>query len=168
MIYGDRTFEEDETKYPDITASLQAGNLYGYCMGNPVMYYDKTGDSVTAATVIAGIGTIVASATIKGVIDGAISKVGGDSFKSGFVNGFTSTVVTEIGTALGTVINPGVGTAVGTIIGSSIGSALGSYISNNKRLTNEEKAKEAAKAAVTGIIGGVSSSLLEVCNKSSK
>ena len=43
MIYGDRTFEEDETKYPDITASLQAGNLYGYCMGNPISYRDING-----------------------------------------------------------------------------------------------------------------------------
>ena len=43
MIYGDRAFEEDEIKYPDITASLQAGNLYGYCMGNPVRYSDNYG-----------------------------------------------------------------------------------------------------------------------------
>ncbi|MDO4301673.1 MAG: RHS repeat-associated core domain-containing protein [Clostridia bacterium] len=49
MIYGDRTFEEDETKYPDITASLQAGNLYGYCMGNPIYYVDITGNSAIAA-----------------------------------------------------------------------------------------------------------------------
>ncbi|MDO4301671.1 MAG: RHS repeat-associated core domain-containing protein [Clostridia bacterium] len=45
MIYGDRTFEEDETKYPDITASLQAGNLYAYCMGNPNKYIDTYGES---------------------------------------------------------------------------------------------------------------------------
>ena len=59
MIYGDRSFEEDETKYPDITASLQAGNLYGYCMGNPVMYYDKTGNSATAIITIAGTLSLV-------------------------------------------------------------------------------------------------------------
>ena len=46
MIYGDRTFEEDETKYPDITASLQAGNLYGYCLGNPIKYIDLDGFTV--------------------------------------------------------------------------------------------------------------------------
>lgn len=45
MIYGDSTFEENETKYPDITASLQASNLYGYCMGNPVIYSDINGNA---------------------------------------------------------------------------------------------------------------------------
>ena len=43
MIYGDRTFEEDETKYPDITASLQASNVYIYCTNNPVKYVDSNG-----------------------------------------------------------------------------------------------------------------------------
>ena len=46
IIYGDRTFEEGETKYPDITASLQAGNLYRYCINNPVMYKDINGKDV--------------------------------------------------------------------------------------------------------------------------
>ena len=46
MIYGDRTFEEEETKYPDITASLQASNLYSYCMGNPITYMDINGNDV--------------------------------------------------------------------------------------------------------------------------
>ena len=44
MIYGDKEYEEGERKYPDITASLQAANLYGYCMGNPLRYKDLSGN----------------------------------------------------------------------------------------------------------------------------
>ena len=56
MIYGDRTFEEDETKYPDITASLQAGNLYGYCLGNPVRYSDSDGEAVYGSGISGALG----------------------------------------------------------------------------------------------------------------
>ena len=42
-IYGDKEYKDGEIKYPDITASLQAENLYVYCMGNPIKYIDKNG-----------------------------------------------------------------------------------------------------------------------------
>ncbi len=38
MIYGD-----NNTGIPSIAAILQSGNLYLYCMGNPVMYLDPSG-----------------------------------------------------------------------------------------------------------------------------
>lgn len=56
MIYVDRTFKEDETKYPDITASLQACNLYGYCMNNPLIFGDPFGLAVYATGVSGSIG----------------------------------------------------------------------------------------------------------------
>jgi len=52
MIYGDKKYEKDEKRYPDYTAVLQSSNLYGYCMGNPVKYYDKTGNIITEAGIL--------------------------------------------------------------------------------------------------------------------
>ena len=43
LIYGDKEYKKDETKYPDINAILQSSNLYWYCMGNPIKYTDKNG-----------------------------------------------------------------------------------------------------------------------------
>ena len=39
MIYGDNA----ENTVPDITAIMQSGNLYVYCMGNPVNFADPSG-----------------------------------------------------------------------------------------------------------------------------
>ena len=64
IIYGDRTFKEDEIKYPDITASLQAGNLYGYCMGNPVRYVDTNGKVVIEASYLAYAAWVVLNIVI--------------------------------------------------------------------------------------------------------
>ena len=43
MIYGDKEYEEGETKIPNIASILQSSNLYAYCMNNPVMYKDPSG-----------------------------------------------------------------------------------------------------------------------------
>ena len=61
MIYGDKTFDEGEIKYPDVTASLQAGNLYAYCMGNPVKYKDIMGFAVygRGASGAIGLGAVI-------------------------------------------------------------------------------------------------------------
>ena len=58
MIYGDNPVKWNERKadpndplglntytyVPDITAIMQSGNLYVYCMGNPIRYLDSTGE----------------------------------------------------------------------------------------------------------------------------
>lgn len=44
MIYGDEEYKVGEIKIPDIKAIMQSGNLYVYCMNNPVTYKDPTGN----------------------------------------------------------------------------------------------------------------------------
>jgi len=39
---GERTY----TYVPDITAIMQSGNLYAYCMNNPIVFVDPTGELV--------------------------------------------------------------------------------------------------------------------------
>lgn len=46
MIYGDNEYKKEEIKYPDIISILQATNLYGYCIGNPIVYKDVTGEDL--------------------------------------------------------------------------------------------------------------------------
>ncbi|WP_312502282.1 RHS repeat-associated core domain-containing protein [Lacrimispora sp.] len=67
MIYGDNPVKWNEreadpndplglntyTYVPDITAIMQNGNLYVYCMNNPIMYLDGTGkDAAVAAEIL--------------------------------------------------------------------------------------------------------------------
>ena len=47
MIYGDKEYEEDETRTPDIFAIMQSNNLYVYCINSPVRYIDPSGFVVT-------------------------------------------------------------------------------------------------------------------------
>ena len=49
MIYGDKEYEEDEIKQPDIQAISQASNLYMYCLNNPLKYADPSGESYALA-----------------------------------------------------------------------------------------------------------------------
>ncbi len=44
MIYGDKEYEEGETKIPNIASILQSSNLYAYCSGEPVNRFDCTGN----------------------------------------------------------------------------------------------------------------------------
>ena len=46
MIYGDKEYKNDETKYPDYLAIMQSGNLYEYCIGNPINYSDVQGSDI--------------------------------------------------------------------------------------------------------------------------
>jgi len=58
-IYGDNPVKINQrqdplglntyTLVPDITAIMQSGNLYNYCMNNPIMYVDSSGEFVIRA-----------------------------------------------------------------------------------------------------------------------
>jgi len=68
MIYGDSPAKWNErepdwqdplglnayTYAPNIHAIMQSSNLYAYCMGNPVMFVDLNGESITLTCIIIG------------------------------------------------------------------------------------------------------------------
>ena len=69
MIYGDNPQKINErqdalglktyTYVPQITAIVQAGNLYVYCAGNPLFYRDSTGEYSIPASIGIDIGAII-------------------------------------------------------------------------------------------------------------
>ncbi len=67
MIYGDKEYEENEIKHPDIKAIIQAGNLYVYCVNNPMKYTDSSGKN--AGAILGGAWSIGGSAA---AIDGPL------------------------------------------------------------------------------------------------
>ena len=54
MIYGDKEYSEGEIKQPDIQAIMQNGNLYVYCMNNPVKFVDLNGCNVYVVSISFG------------------------------------------------------------------------------------------------------------------
>ena len=84
MIYGDnpQKINEREDKLglkhysyaPGLQSILQAGNLYAYCISNPVLYSDPTGNSVAlAADTIASLSTY--SSVLVGGISAAVASI---------------------------------------------------------------------------------------------
>ena len=160
MIYGDREYKDGETKFPDITAIRQSGNLYVYCSNNPLKFADPSGESA-----IATVSALILTCAIDGAITGVVYKWSGKPFFAGFVNGFVSCLGAELGVLAGTAIGGPVGSYVGLIIGNTIGSAVGSLaedlIYNRDNKSVEEMAKSAAQAAVSGILAGVGASFFK-------
>ena len=73
MLYGDSPVKLNEhkdalglnryTMLPDILAVRQSGNLYAYCVANPIRYIDKTGAAAeVAAAAVAAVGSIIVEA----------------------------------------------------------------------------------------------------------
>ena len=70
MIYGDNPVKWNEcendkkdplglntyTLKPDMSAIMQSGNLYAYCMNNPIIFIDPSGNSLTLTAGVAIIG----------------------------------------------------------------------------------------------------------------
>jgi RHS repeat-associated protein len=66
-------------------AILQSGNLYAYCINNPVMYIDPTGLFLKRAALGAAVG-----GTIGGIGGGVKAAANGENILQGAVNGFIS------------------------------------------------------------------------------
>lgn len=148
MIYGDKVYQKGEIRIPDTNAIMQSGNLYPYCMNNPVMYSDPSGESGTGAVIIG----VASAAVISGIYSGAANAINGESFWGGFANGFTA----GLSTAIGSVISPGVGTVIGSVFGSALGSVIENVIQNpNADIT--VYVNDAAKSAAIGILSGLGS-----------
>ena len=92
MTYGDNPVKWNEresndplglntyTLVPNITAIMQSGNLYAYCLNNPLLYQDPGGESIILTCIIVG------------AIIGAVAGGGYAAYKShqelGYVNGW--------------------------------------------------------------------------------
>jgi len=99
MIYGDNPIKWNERKAdpddplglstytyrPDITAIMQSGNLYVYCMNNPIMFVDPTGKD--AAAIFYG------SWTTGGIVSQFDSPIPGPADVAGLVIGVGGTLV---------------------------------------------------------------------------
>lgn len=154
-IYGDpdntKADEEQAVKVylPDILAIRQSGNLYVYCMENPVAYFDSTGHLGTLATIAigAGVGALVSagfkifenvvngekwttglgSALLSGAVSGAISFIpipGASNFVQASVMGAAGNLVGqmiagEINSGEDVVIAVGLGVSAG-LLGEAI------------------------------------------------
>ena len=64
MIYGDSPTKMNGILVPNMAAIGQSGNLYVYCIGNPIVYADPSGK--LAVTTIILIGSIVVGALAAG------------------------------------------------------------------------------------------------------
>lgn len=60
MIYGDNPAKDNPR--PDMNAIKQSGNLYAYCMDNPVNYVDRTGNIAEIISACLLIGALLISA----------------------------------------------------------------------------------------------------------
>ena len=108
MIYGDEPQkwnewqgEEDPlglhayTYKPEATAVAQAGNLYAYCGGNPLLYKDRTGNVfVIDDAVVIIVGIVIVGVAVYGAARAAVNSPQGQKFVNGAAqaisNGFSS------------------------------------------------------------------------------
>ena len=145
MIYGDREYKPDEKRIPDYSAILQSSNLYGYCINNPVIYVDITGDSIILTLVIgAGIGALVSGgATVIGNLrNGSDWHEGlGIALLGGAVSGLVSAIPI-----------PGVNGFVATVISGAAGSFAGQLVVGEIK-SIDDVASALFAGAVAGIIG---------------
>lgn len=160
---------------PDVVA--EEGNLYAYCVNDPVNRADDSGYlsqkfekifkyvaigvaaaatltlAVTAAVTTgkAVIATIAAGTAIGGLVGGLMNEEQGESFTNGWLGGAASGFVQATGSlfySIGTIIGGGVGSALGTLITESL--------NNNDRPTENKTTLEqtmisAGKAVVVGM-----------------
>ena len=142
MIYGDEPQQIGEYKdplgtsrytyAPQITAVMQAGNLYGYCVNNPIHYADYSGESIILACILIGS---VAGAVIGGFTAAEISKS-----KLGYVDGKWVLTGVVAGTLIGGLIGFGIGEAVaalGLTATAGSGGTLGSMVLDSWKQAEE-------------------------------
>lgn len=118
MIYGDNPQKTNERKsndplglntytlVPNINAIRQSGNLYAYCLNNPLMYQDPDGESIILTCIIIGV---VAGAILGGSAGAYYSYKNFGAVKWQYVTG---------GAVVGGVIGGLVGWGAGAIISS--------------------------------------------------
>ena len=114
MIYGDPLEDNPNIRIPDYLAIRQSANLYGYCLNDPLMFIDSSGN-VAASAVLTGGWSIGGSVSL---LDGPL----------------------PFGDALGIIIGIG-GTIISG--GMAIGSWWDNLESENEKDLEKEKVSQA-------------------------
>ena len=153
MVYGDNPIkmnqQEDEaglsTYLPDINAINQSGNLYVYCMSNPVMYKDSNGKWIHLL-IGAGVGFVVG-----GVVSAFSQIAGRRPLDVGSIM-----ISAGAGALSGILAATGVG-LVGQIAGNAViggAAAFGDQMYTNRGDINRVDLENVMLNALFGAIGG--------------
>ena len=126
--------------------SINGLNLYAYCLNNPVMYVDPTGESFILAMIIGG--------AIAGAIIGAT--VNGVTAYSEGVRGWDLAGAIVAGAAVGGIAGGIIGAGVGTLFGgAAVGGALAIAGGGTAAAGAAISASAAGTAVLTGLAAGI-------------
>ena len=123
MIYGDNPQKINEREdalglktysyAPQILSVMQAGNLYVYCVNNPLLYVDNGGQFIS---------TLIGAVT--GAIGGGITAFfQGKNVNNAVIAGAIGGAIAGLGLDIGLIISAGTG-GVGTVIGIGVAAAF--------------------------------------------
>ena len=134
------------------------GNMWAYCLNNPVAMVDSNGEFALAGALLAGVASIV----VGGLFGGLGALASGDSFAAGFVSGSITAILTvaaitaviasagTAGVAAATIVAAG---AAGGVVGSAAGYGAECAITG-KEFEAGEAIKRALISGTTGALSG--------------
>ena len=76
--------------YMSTGQGVLGGNMWAYCLNNPVAMVDSNGEFALAGALLAGVASIV----VGGLFGGLGALASGDSFAAGFVSGSITAILT--------------------------------------------------------------------------
>ena len=143
--------------YMSTGQGVLGGNMWAYCLNNPVAMVDSNGEFALAGALLAGVASIV----VGGLFGGLGALASGDSFAAGFVSGSITAILT-VAAITAVIASAGTaGVAAATIVaagtaGGVVGSAAG-YGAECAITGKEFEAGEAIKRAlISGTTGALS------------
>jgi hypothetical protein len=162
MIYGDNPVKLNErptdplglntyTYLPDISAIQQSGNLYAYCMNNPIMYVDENGEIVWLTAAAGGFIGAVVGGGVNAITQGLTKGWGNISWGEVGVNAAS-------GALSGALTGSGAGLIL-AITGNAVigaGAYVGTQAVNREEATLSGLLVNAGIGALFGAIGGSS------------
>ena len=144
--------------YMSTGQGVLGGNMWAYCLNNPVAMVDSNGEFALAGALLAGIASIV----VGGLFGGLGALASGDSFAAGFVSGSITAILTvaaitaviasagTAGVAAATIVAAG---AAGGVVGSAAGYGAECAITG-KEFEAGEAIKRALISGTTGALSG--------------
>lgn len=131
---------------PSILAMRQSGNLYVYCVNDPVQHVDPSGEGVILVWLAKRGIEIIGRAAIEGAKSGISYAINEKSVLAGVANGVASGATEGIISADGPV-----GVAISSRIGSAVGTFAEEMLFNNGKI-DSEMARIVAQAAAYDLI----------------